>query len=181
MKVSISIRLRLASASISTWQMEHTYRWFTAGPPPNLHPRWEAERQTDRHMSREVRVLRGKQRNLPDSTRRPPLGWLLPARGSLSALLTTLARTPSRQHAHSTQQVPAQGRCITNICLMAKGWLRDLTSSPGYWAGAVVAKRPQAEPWGHQREVAGRRVDPTVCGVLIHPQAIGQSLRLTCK
>lgn len=36
MKVSISILLRLASASISTWQMEHTYRWFTAGPPPNL-------------------------------------------------------------------------------------------------------------------------------------------------
>lgn len=36
MKVSISILLRLASASISTWQMEQTYRWFTAGPPPNL-------------------------------------------------------------------------------------------------------------------------------------------------
>lgn len=36
MKVSISILLRLASASISTWQIEHTYRWFTAGPPPNL-------------------------------------------------------------------------------------------------------------------------------------------------
>lgn len=36
MKVSISILLRLARASISTWQMEHTYRWFTAGPPPNL-------------------------------------------------------------------------------------------------------------------------------------------------
>lgn len=38
MKVSISILLRLASASISTWQIEHTYRWFTAGPPPNLSP-----------------------------------------------------------------------------------------------------------------------------------------------
>lgn len=36
MKVSISTFRRLASASTSTWQMEHTYRWFTAGPPPNL-------------------------------------------------------------------------------------------------------------------------------------------------
>lgn len=36
MKVSISVFLRLARASISTWQMAHIYRWFTAGPPPKL-------------------------------------------------------------------------------------------------------------------------------------------------
>lgn len=36
MKVSISIFRRLARASISTWQMAHMYRWFTAGPPPKL-------------------------------------------------------------------------------------------------------------------------------------------------
>lgn len=45
MNVSISTLLRLASASISTWQMEHTYRWFTAGPPPNLLGQGESQYQ----------------------------------------------------------------------------------------------------------------------------------------
>lgn len=51
MKVSISVFLRLARASISTWQMAHIYRWLTAGPPPKL--KTEAPKFNTKNMTRQ--------------------------------------------------------------------------------------------------------------------------------